>query len=36
MEKIIRINSKDNVAVALQPLKKGEIIAIDGKKNHTY
>jgi altronate hydrolase len=31
MEKIIKINPKDNVVVALQDVKKGENIQVDGK-----
>ena len=31
MQKAIKIHSKDNVAVALQPLKQGEVISLGGQ-----
>ena len=30
MEKLIKINPRDNVAVAIEPLFKGDIICLDG------
>ena len=32
MQKAVKIHSKDNVAVALQPLKKGEVLSLGGQE----
>ena len=32
MKKVIRINQDDNVAVAIEPLEKGEVVNVGGKE----